>query len=194
MHAPRRRRKEIKSSSTTRTGHSHESDNLLSEEHEHDEIEALLARIFPRGKGKYKGKLPLNFFSCNKIAHIASKCPNNDRDRKNNFRSYKDKRKKECYLAKGVTDEESEGSDGDGITIVVVKEDNTEEGDMTLISSSNQCGDWVIDSGCTHHMTSDRNKFLSMEDCNGGTMRFGNDDPSVVKGKGSIALNDKLKL
>lgn len=59
MHAPTKRRKETGSSYTTITGHSHESDNLLFEEQEQDEIEALLARRLPRGKGKYKGKLPL---------------------------------------------------------------------------------------------------------------------------------------
>lgn len=49
----------------------------------------------------------------------------------------------------------------------------------------------MIDSGWTHHMTDDRIKFLSMEDCNGGTVRLGNDAPCTVRGKGSIALNDK---
>ncbi|GLJ31034.1 hypothetical protein SUGI_0620880 [Cryptomeria japonica] len=137
MHAPKRRRKETRSSSTTRTGHSHESDSLLCEEQEKDEIEALLAKILPRGKGKYKGKLPLKCFSCNKIGYIPSRCPDNNRDKKDNFRGYRDKSKKECYLAEGVIDEESKGSDGDGIAFVVVKEDSTEEGDMTLISSTN---------------------------------------------------------
>ncbi|GLJ43327.1 hypothetical protein SUGI_0899930 [Cryptomeria japonica] len=80
-----------------------------------------------------------------------------------------------------LIDEESRGSDGDGIAFVVVKEDSIEEGDMALISSTNRCGEWVIDSGCTYHMTDDRNKFLSMEDCDGGSVRFRNDAPCVVK-------------
>lgn len=71
------------------------------------------------------------------IGYIASRCPDNDRDRKDNFRSYRDKSKKECYLVEGVTDEESERSDEDGIYFVVVKEESIEEGDMTLISSTN---------------------------------------------------------
>lgn len=97
-----------------------------------------------------------------------------------------------CYLTEeGVTNEESKGSNGDGITLLVVKEDSIKEGDMALISSINQCGEWVIDGGFTHHMTGDKNKFLNMEDCNGGIVRFRNDAPCVVKGKGSIALNNK---
>ncbi|GLJ46749.1 hypothetical protein SUGI_0985870 [Cryptomeria japonica] len=145
--APTMRRKETRSSSTARTVHSYEHDSLLSEEQEQDELEALIARRLPRGKGKYREE--------------------------------------------GVTDEESEGSGGEGIAFVVAKEDSTEESDMALISSSNRCGDWVIDSGCTHHMTGDRNKFLGMENCDGGLVRFDNDAPCEVKGKGSIALNDK---
>ncbi|GLJ07111.1 hypothetical protein SUGI_0058660 [Cryptomeria japonica] len=112
------------------------------------------------------------------IGHIASRCPKNDM--KDDFRRYKEKRK-ECYFAEGVTDEESKGSDGEGIAFVAVKEDNTKESDIALISNSNRCGDWVIDSGYTHHMIGDRNKFLNMEDCDGGLVRFGNDVPCAVK-------------
>ena len=33
-----------------------------------DELEALMARIFPRGSGKH----PIIYFSCNKVGHIAA--------------------------------------------------------------------------------------------------------------------------
>lgn len=56
--APTRRRKETGNNSTIRTGHSHECDNLLSKEREQDEIEALLARILPSGKGSIKVNFP----------------------------------------------------------------------------------------------------------------------------------------
>jgi hypothetical protein len=35
-----------------------------------DELEALLAKRLPRGKGKYKGKLPIICFTCKKVGHI----------------------------------------------------------------------------------------------------------------------------
>lgn len=54
----------------------------------------------------------------------------------------------------------------------------------------NHSGDWIIDNGCTHHMNGDRSKFIQMEECDGGWVRFGNDDPFLVKGKGNISLND----
>ena len=41
-------------------------------------IEALLARRLPKGKGKYKGKIPLVYFSYEEVGHIAARCPNRE--------------------------------------------------------------------------------------------------------------------
>ena len=48
---------------------------------------------------------------------------------------------------------------------------------------------WYIDSGCSRHMTGDKNKLLAysaLEKENKVT--FGNDTPAVIKGKGSFFL------
>src|SRR5271154_3436090 len=46
-----------------------------------EELEALMARRLSRGKGKFKGKLPIICFSCNKVGHIAARCPDkNEKD------------------------------------------------------------------------------------------------------------------
>ena len=50
------------------------SDNDIDEE-DVEKIEALLARRFHRGKGKFKGKLPIICFNCNVIGHIATRYP-----------------------------------------------------------------------------------------------------------------------
>lgn len=42
-------------------------------------IEALLAKKYSRGRGKYKGKTPLIYFSCEEIGHIVARCPNKKR-------------------------------------------------------------------------------------------------------------------
>ena len=39
-----------------------------------DELEALISRRYGRGKGKYKGKLLIIYFSCNKFGHISVRC------------------------------------------------------------------------------------------------------------------------
>ena len=53
-----------------------ESDNEFDDEL--NELKALLARRIPRGKDKYKGKIPLIDFTCNKVDHISTRCPNKD--------------------------------------------------------------------------------------------------------------------
>ena len=67
------------------------------------------------------------------------------------------------------------------------------ESETALISYVSKNDSWIIDSGCSHHMTSDLNKFDKFEETNdGGTIQLGNDVPCVVKGKGSLMLNDKI--
>jgi len=45
-----------------------------TDEEDVDQLEALLARRFHRGKGKYKGKVLIICFNYNKVGHIASRC------------------------------------------------------------------------------------------------------------------------
>ena len=45
------------------------------DEEDLEQLEALLARRFHRGKGKFKGKLPIMCFNCNEVGHIVSRCP-----------------------------------------------------------------------------------------------------------------------
>ena len=57
-----------------------------------DELEALIARIFGRGKWKYKGKLSIIYFSCNKVGHIATRCPKREDTNERKERKYKGRR------------------------------------------------------------------------------------------------------
>ena len=71
------------------------------------QLEALLARRFHKGKGKFKGKLLIICFNWNQVRHIGYRCPQkrnykgNDKykgRRSEERREYKDKGKK-CYIA-----------------------------------------------------------------------------------------------
>jgi len=48
---------------------------------------------------------------------------------------------------------------------------------------------WYLDSGCSRHMTGDRNCFLPFEKKDGGLVTFGNNDKGKIRGKCTI---DKL--
>lgn len=39
-------------------------------------VEALLANKYSKSRAKYKGKIPLIYFSCEEIGHIATRCLN----------------------------------------------------------------------------------------------------------------------
>ena len=43
-------------------------------------------------KGRYKGKIPLIYFSCEEIGHIAAKCPNKEKKQENKSKKYKSKK------------------------------------------------------------------------------------------------------
>ena len=55
-----------------------DSEEELEESSDNDleVVEALLANKYLRRRGKYKGKIPLIYFSCEKIGHIVARCPN----------------------------------------------------------------------------------------------------------------------
>lgn len=52
---------------------------------------------------------------------------------------------------------------------------------------------WVVDSGCSNHMTSDKKKFIKLEDWNGGSVRFRDNSSIKIKGKGTLNIDEKLK-
>ena len=118
-----------------------EEESEESSDSDLDIVEALLARKYFRGRGKYKGKVTLIYFSCEKIAHTAARCPNKERkDEKKshkyngnnyfkNHKSFKEKGKKTCFMAKDSNNNEDE------IVYIAIKDEYDDEGDkMTLIS------------------------------------------------------------
>ncbi|GLJ17031.1 hypothetical protein SUGI_0294660 [Cryptomeria japonica] len=168
------------------------SSREVDDEDSQIELEALLAKRLPRGTGKYKGKLPLKCLACNKIGHIAANYRNGDKENKHEkYKKYKGKSKRDCLIVVdgGITDEESEGDANEDIVFVAIKEETSDQ--KALVSCMDSFDDWIIDSGCSHHMTDDQSKFLTLKEFDGGVVRFGNDSPCMVKGKGTISLNGK---
>ena len=52
-----------------------------------------------------------------------------------------------------------------------------------------KCAIWVLDSGCSHHMTRCKSKFKTLKDFDGGFVRFGDNSGAYITGRGSIMLN-----
>ena len=86
---------------------------------------------------------------------------------------------------------DSDNSEDDIVYIFV--NDESDDGDkMALISYVRKNDTWIIDSGCSHHMTRDRTQFEHFEHYDGGSLRFGNNEPCCIKGKGHISLTNEL--
>ena len=81
----------------------------------------------------------------------------------------------------------------DEIVYIVVKDESDDEGDkMELISHVSKNDTWIIDGGCSHHMTRDKTTFEHFEYYDGGSVRFGNNEPCWIKGKGRISLTNEI--
>jgi hypothetical protein len=59
-----------------------------------------------------------------------------------------------------------------------------------VLSTQKQKDPWYIDSGCSKHMTGDKDKFMSISKRKTGNVTFGNDEPGKIKGKGMVSLSN----
>ena len=112
---------------------------------------------------------------------------------KKDFKSFKNKGKKSCFIAKDSKDFDNSE---DEIVYIAVKDEadneNEEDDEMALISHISKNDTWIIDRSCSHHMTGDKTKFENFEDYDGGSVRFGNNEPYCIKGRGRILLSKEL--
>ena len=76
--------------------------------------------------------------------------------------------------------------------VYVAMKDDCDEDIIALISYMNKDDKWIIDSGCSHHMNGDKNKFKTFESCDGNSVKFGNDSPCLVQGKWYAVLIEKI--
>ena len=74
-----------------------------------------------------------------------------------------------------------------------MKDDFDEDRKISLVSHVSKNDIWIIVCGYSHHIIGDKSKFEKLEHYNGSCVKFGNDAPCYVKGKGSIILNDKIR-
>ena len=76
---------------------------------------------------------------------------------------------------------------------VAIKEDDLDREireEKALISQVEK-KDWIIDSGCSHHMTGDMRKFVKFKNHDGGIVSVGNNVACHITRIGSITLDGK---
>ena len=77
--------------------------------------------------------------------------------------NFKPRRDIECFNAneEDDSDEQAISASDDEIGFVEIKEESLEK--VALVSHIEKKSNWIIDSGCSHHMTGDMNKFVDFK-------------------------------
>jgi len=58
-----------------------------------------------------------------------------------------------------------------------------------FLTSNNSSDSWLIDSGCTNHMTNNKELFKKLDRTAISKVKIGNDDYIAVKGKRIVVIN-----
>lgn len=92
--------------------------------------------------------------------------------------------KKDCYARKKNMDNDD---DDDGETAVAIEQ--LETGNALNVSVDESNNEWVIDSGCTHHMTSRRDWFVEFSEKNASKVLLGDYHSVETLRTGTIRVN-----
>ena len=58
----------------------------------------------------------------------------------------------------------------------------------------NSASSWIIDSGCSTHMTGSKKQFVTLRQHEGGNITFGGGSKGHIKGLGKIKLNQRIEV
>ena len=92
------------------------------------------------------------------------------------------------------SDEKGQSESDYELGFVAIKEDDLDKEireERALVTQVEKKSDWIIDSGCWHHMTGDMNKFVKFRNHDGDIVRVGNNVAYHITGIGSITLDGK---
>lgn len=72
-----------------------------------------------------------------------------------------------------------------------LKEDETKSLIVqTALKAQKKPAPWILDSGCSSHMIGDKQKFTKIQDYDGGSIKFGNNDGAQIVGRDTMSIND----
>nr|TKR74783.1 hypothetical protein D5086_0000291950 [Populus alba] len=73
-------------------------------------------------------------------------------------------------------------------TANIARDEDERDSAFMVSSPEKHCGEWILDSAYSYHMSPNKHLFSRLEEFDGGVVLMGNDDVSKVKGIGTIHL------
>jgi hypothetical protein len=112
-------------------------------------------------------------YKCNNFGHMAKYCRMTvpPREPQQNNNSHRQEPQKRTWIRKQ-------------------NQYSNEECTLALQAKQKKHG-WYVDSGCSKHMTGDKDKFLTLRKERDGSVSFGNDDSAKIIGKGTVRIGNK---
>ncbi|MED6116379.1 hypothetical protein PIB30_099779 [Stylosanthes scabra] len=113
---------------------------------------------------KGKKKSPPKFFECGEVGHIKPNCPNLQKGEKDKKMK---KKKQKAYMSWENEDDSSTDSDEEEVANLCLMA-NIEKDRLGAKKSK-----WLVDSGCSKHMTGEESTFSNYRTMDGGNVVFG---------------------
>ena len=141
---------------------------------------------------------PVECYNCHEYGHIARFCRNNHGMRFFPPRQFPSIRQNKQFQSSHPQEEEKYNEKQEAEIKVKqvwkekekLKEDKESLIVQTALKAQDKPSPWILDSGCSSHMTGDKKKFQKLQEYEGGSVRFGNNDGAQIVGKGTVKLND----
>lgn len=130
-----------------------------------------------RGRGRGRDKSTVECYKCHRLGHFKNECPLWDEEA--NYADFDEK--EEMLLMAYIEEEDEPEKDIEG----------TAEKLFMAYTGGNENmrkRAWFLDSGCSNHMSGDRNLFSSMDEDFKHTVKLGNGKKMEVTGKGNVKL------
>ena len=144
------------------------------------------------------GKKISKCWTCDEFGHYVSKYPKREERYKGMFKPRRDRDRNYFYANEDEeSDERDQNESDDELGFVAIKEDDLDKEireERALISQVEKKSDWIIDSGCSHHITGDMYEFVKFWNYDGGIVRVGNNVACHTIGIGSITLDGRTNI